>query len=1530
MLGVDVCAYGFGGLGTGICALLTQIMYGALELVCKLIGTFVDLLNIAFYIFAGVDFDDGRFNIIVDSTQEKMNILDYFIFNESVTKAYLYLALIALVLVAIFTIYKIIKQDYFDKAGPRSKGPIFRNVAISCISFILVIPIFYLIIHASSLLAVQVSEAMGMDLDRYAGMAVFELSWSDQGYAMHTINNKLAGASVDAGSVWYLENNLLFVLLADGELVKYDLEVLSTLSVPSVGTLNWHGPLAYYGEKINVPGVGEVTNQMFYANFYWYIYFVGIIVALKAMWNLVLAMIQRIFKLLGLFLVAPAPISQYVLDDGAKFKEWLKKSIEEGLRLVVACMSFAIFLLVLGVIPDIDFSSAFKTSMQAAGEGRLENVNVSASTLSYAGEFTNVPTLSQVNLLGSNGERQLTDWEGVVDSWNHFKGSVTGLVTGDWDACANKIIVDGQAKCAQTFFERLINAFMQILLVVAAGGAIKDLDSVLSPLISGAQNSLDAGNTGGAVNAVGKAAMAVAGAAIGGVAGGAISALKHKDDVKESAYQGAKDGTKAEKDDATASKPQEGAQQGAGPASSPTEGGDDTSSPTEGGDDADTNAPTEGQTEEPNTEGENADTEGTETPDTENPENGNGEGENTEGENTEGENKEGENKEGGETEGGNADTATDAATDDKGPNKWKALYGDKEALKAVGKSIGDSKVGQAFKKAGGAISGAVKAVGGAAKKAAGAVGGAAKKVAGGFNNLAKKNLIVGALKKTGKLAFRAAKGAAKVGFTAGKAALSGVKRGALAGLKTAGGAIATAVVGEGTVKSFMGAKKESGEAEEKAIKNKSAKAYSKAKDQAFMSAREQRIADEATSKADEAKNQYDAIVGQESQVVGAENEAATKLDEAETRCATAERAAEGANASILAKDKPLNDAQTQINEHEALIATARSDNATILKEAGVDSYDELDGKIALLDKGSPERTKLEGLRKKYVHEDTIQQWQTKADDARKVANQRATIIDTLSGRNGVFAAAGVTSEDSFAAAKTKVAGQVGAAKETISRLEGKKPSELSKQEKQELEHARQVTQAHAALEQCGSKEEEYYGRETVAAARTQNAAAHAARQDRDDALDTYNEAHAATQAVAKKKADIVTKYNNATRLAQAYAGSAGVQAHTAQGETRGINADTGEYNKNNAKATRKVNKRRTAAREQLEAAAGQASRHGALNAQIVGDVSTPMGAAEVYKASVSHAISTYDQAAETFGGTHTTSGGATINVSEVLQSHGCAYKSKPGQQTQYNVSAVKKLLGSDKIDQPTKEVIQTRLADYEQAQDTYRAQNRVIAQTSSNARATRTVEQRIATNNARVETIATENKAIQQVIASGGQTKLTPQVVQMLNSVPGAHITASSSPQEILAAAKTARHQRTVEQATLTKENSDLQAQADQLTASLRNMISGLANEINGMAAGHAPGTNNTAQAPGVTNGIPGQNVTNITNNVSSEGNGVINAGITAAASVTSQDRMTEAMYERTQTDMLRSNKEMLERVREQNRDILDTVEDIEKEVMNG
>jgi hypothetical protein len=497
MLNVDVTLKGCGGIGTGICAAISQGMYWVLTIICKILGLFADLLNIAFYIFAGVDINsttigDSSSNIYdITVGDQKKNILDYFLFSEVMQKAYWALVAIGLVAILIFTIYKIVKQDYFDKSGPRSKGPIFRNVAISCISFLLVIPIFYLIVHVSALLAIVVMDAMGMDSSVFAGAKIFQLSWSDNGKAMLWINNKLRGLSTNESTqlkwLWDLNEQTLFAGLADGDYVSYDTAITSKIT----NITNWSG-----NQLVNliVLDDGKASNANGDVNFYWYIDIVGTIVAIKALKQLIFAMIQRVFKLMGLFLVAPSPISQYVLDDGAKFKSWMSQSIQEGLRVVVATMSFAIYLIALNLIGDIDFISAFTNAISASSvsEGSTTaqlSANVSTSLLVYNGEIT--------------------------------RSSITML----------------EDSAITTAFQSLVNAFMKICLIMGAGGAITDLDAVLTPLISGGKTSLDSGEVGKAVSAPINAteglinrgvATAMGAARVGiGAAAGAIGGLGH-------------------------------------------------------------------------------------------------------------------------------------------------------------------------------------------------------------------------------------------------------------------------------------------------------------------------------------------------------------------------------------------------------------------------------------------------------------------------------------------------------------------------------------------------------------------------------------------------------------------------------------------------------------------------------------------------------------------------------------------------------------------------------------------------------------------------------------------------------------------------------------------------------------------------------------------------------------------------------------------------------------------------------------------
>ena len=880
MLFADMFARGCGGLGEGICAVFTQILYALLQLLCTLLGTFVDLLNIAFYIFAGIDYGDGRFNIVQESTGEKKSILDYFVFNETVTKSYLSLAVIALVLVAIFTIYKIVKQDYFDKAGPRSKGPIFRNVAISCISFILVLPIFYLIIHASSLLAVEVLSAMNVDMDTYAGMKVLELAWSDNGQAMHVLNNRMATEAVTgkAGSAWYLEGDLFFTLLADGNLVRYDAEILRKVSFGGSETGEWSGALATYSQDVTIAGVGTIKNYLFYAQFYWYIFFIAIIVALKAMWTLVLAMIQRIFKLLGLFIVAPAPISQYVLDDGAKFKKWLEQSIQEGLRLVTASFSFAIFLMVIGIITDINFFSAFSESMNAASNGRNEALNVNATALAYAGEFTNIPTVTNTGLMSSYQYQSYVDNAAGWDLlWKNVNSDFAGVQASVWQQVKDQgceiIIVAGTPTCKASFFQSLINAFLQSLLVIAAGGAIKDLDTLLTPLISGAAGSLDSGNTGGAVNAVGKAAVSVGAAVAGGVIGGIAGSV-------EARKQAEKEGKDKEKQDYENNKP----------------GDDENKDPTGGG----TNTPVPSNS--------------VETPQSQEEEN-NDEVENVTGGDIE-QNPQGE---GGEEQNDDTVETPKSETEENNDEEPKQEEGgeDGEGQPKISNDILD--VDNIKKGIGGVVNGAKGVFNGAVNKVKGINQAISSSKVGRFF---RKNLLGKAIMAPGKLGMRLAGGALKYGVPG---VLAGVKRGLGAGLKSAGAAVATAIVGKEAVGSFLEAKKGATDKEEKNTARKE-----RISNASFNKAREQRIIDDNRKKQDTYQTAVDDLRSAGNEEVGA----IKNLDNA---------------------NQELNDANLQLDT--AVISQlpqgsqekiAKSQNAIngVYKKYGVSSTQELDDKIA--------------------------------------------------------------------------------------------------------------------------------------------------------------------------------------------------------------------------------------------------------------------------------------------------------------------------------------------------------------------------------------------------------------------------------------------------------------------------------------------------------------------------------------------------------------------------------------------------------
>ena len=461
---------------------IVRMVYGLYFLFLKAIAWVLDMLTQLFFIFAGMT-DIGR--TTAGDKDPGIDIVNFFLTQKSFMKAYGYLCLIALGLIVVFAIAKIIKQDYFDRSGPRSKAPIFRNIALSFIAFICVIPIFYFMIDAVGALALLVMKALGYE-GGGIGTMLFNISWEDGGESFRTVGIGLMGNenSVElcklGGKYVNLDVSSGACDAAEGTSFKFKISGLEKSKVWDDDNFGWYSAdtfYAYYWDENNL------GNRATPAQFYWYVFIFAGLIMIVNLGQMLLAMVTRLFKLVALFVVAPSPISQIVLDEGQKFKGWKDQVVQEALKVVGCVMSFMIFLLMASFVPEIDLMK-FAFTEEAASASLLESGNMTTEL--------------------SNSVSAL-----------YYHGKEPGWV------------------------DHSINALGRCMLLVAGVGAIKDIDSTITPFISGGKSSMDMGETGKSLVAAGKAvgtgAMAIArkgvdlavsgaGAAVS-LAGGAVSSL---------------------------------------------------------------------------------------------------------------------------------------------------------------------------------------------------------------------------------------------------------------------------------------------------------------------------------------------------------------------------------------------------------------------------------------------------------------------------------------------------------------------------------------------------------------------------------------------------------------------------------------------------------------------------------------------------------------------------------------------------------------------------------------------------------------------------------------------------------------------------------------------------------------------------------------------------------------------------------------------------------------------------------------------
>ncbi len=420
--------------------LIMRGVYGLYFGLIRAIAWILDMLTQLFFIFAGMTPVSSTTVNSADGKAGEVDIVNFFLTQKSFQKAYLYLCLVALGLIVVFTIGKIIKQDYFDRNGPRSKGPIFRSVALSFIAFICVIPIFYFLIDVVAALALLVMQAMGYK-GGGIGSLIFNICWDDNGESVRAVAQSIGNAdSLTIGDVtWDFDDNL----------------VLSKTYDPD--NFGWYSGDTFYAYYWNAEDCTSVSRTLAegieLVEFHVFIFiFTGLILIVN-LGQMLLAMVTRMYNLIALFIVAPSPISQIVLDDGQKFKGWKDKVIQEALKVVGCVMSFMLFIMIVSVVNELDLMRYAFTEKAASSLSLIEDNNLTT-------ELSN---------------------------------SISGMYYNDSETA--------------TYFDKAINALARCMIIIAGVGAIKDIDQTITPFISGSkEGSMNLGNAGNPLKSAGKLA----------------------------------------------------------------------------------------------------------------------------------------------------------------------------------------------------------------------------------------------------------------------------------------------------------------------------------------------------------------------------------------------------------------------------------------------------------------------------------------------------------------------------------------------------------------------------------------------------------------------------------------------------------------------------------------------------------------------------------------------------------------------------------------------------------------------------------------------------------------------------------------------------------------------------------------------------------------------------------------------------------------------------------------------------------------
>jgi hypothetical protein len=246
-----------------------------------------------------------------------------------------------------------------------------------------------------------------------------------------------------------------------------------------------------------------------------------------------------------------------------------------------------------------------------------------------------------------------------------------------------------------------------------------------------------------------------------------------------------------------------------------------------------------------------------------------------------------------------------------------------------------------------------------------------------------------------------------------------------------------------------------------------------------------------------------------------------------------------------------------------------------------------------------------------------------------------------------------------------------------------------------------------------------------------------------------------------------------------------------------------------------------------------------------------------------------------------------------------------------------------------KKSIKGKISTYGQAVATYNNTMTEVGRMDTIGQQTRTTEQQVVNNTQRLQVLQNQGSVVTQVLGAANNGTLDPhqlttREIRAINShVPaGTRISRDSTVEEVRSAAQNAQTRIRSQQVDTIGQNSRLAEEHGQLKKSFDDLIGRLAREINGMAINAPQGQQVQTTTPGAAPANPAVEAP-----VQPQVKPVPAAFEPFAAMANKGTNLSEADYERIQSEGVRANQALLNQIREQNKGIINTVEDIEREV---